>query len=382
MHNNVENEIKSVLSEKLKGEQYAIDGNLIIAMSLARINGDDVWLWGAIKQIDLIIDVLRTNEIMVEGIIDSDPEKIGSFVCGIQVFSPDEFLNVRRLKTFVMILAGSCKKECSGIEENEFTRILKKAKVENYYIVSEKDKEVLSSSSHTWIDFQRIEYYKNHEKELIDFAKKLEDEESIDTLIFYLRSYITNDVYRGKQIATRYKYFYGDNYEKIYNHLPDENWINCGSSIGDTILSYFSLGLCAKNIWAFEADCNTFNRLKDVINMLPDEKRKSIQCINKTLDEKTIMDFGEERVTLVNADIEGNELALLHAIGERIKKDRPVLAICVYHLKEDLVEIPNYLQRIVGDYKYYLRKHTPYIYNFNRNHELVLYAIPNERAVI
>ena len=64
-----------------------------------------------------------------------------------------------------------------------------------------------------------------------------------------------------------------------------------------------------------------------------------------------------------------------------IQADRPVMAICVYHFKEDLLSVPQFIQSICRDYVYYLRKYTPYVDSVKKNHELILYAVPRERAV-
>ncbi len=41
----------------------------------------------------------------------------------------------------------------------------------------------------------------------------------------------------------------------------------------------------------------------------------------------------DERITLINADIEGFEMDMLKELEKIIKRDRPVLAISVYHKK-------------------------------------------------
>jgi len=45
----------------------------------------------------------------------------------------------------------------------------------------------------------------------------------------------------------------------------------------------------------------------------------------------------DERITLINADIEGFEMDMLKELEKIIKRDRPVLAISVYHKKEDVL---------------------------------------------
>ena len=87
----------------------------------------------------------------------------------------------------------------------------------------------------------------------------------------------------------------------------------------------------------------------------------------------------KEKIGFLKMDIEGNEKqALLGAINH-IRSDRPVLAICAYHLADDLREIPRMLESFCPDYIFYMRHYTTSI------NETVLYAIPtmaksNEKA--
>lgn len=69
-------------------------------------------------------------------------------------------------------------------------------------------------------------------------------------------------------------------------------------------------------------------------------------------------------------DIEGSELKALEGAKGAIQKHHPILAICVYHRKEDLLTIPQYIKSLYGGYRLYLRAHSRYAL------ELVLYAVP------
>ena len=122
--------------------------------------------------------------------------------------------------------------------------------------------------------------------------------------------------------------------------------------------------------------------MRDHVSLLPKDKREKVHMFNEFIDENTDFNkiLGNDQCTLINADIEGNELQMLKAIKRLIKEDRPVIAVCVYHKKEDLVEIPQFFREDLQDYRFYLRKYTPWVQNLNRNHELVLYAVPNERS--
>ena len=70
--------------------------------------------------------------------------------------------------------------------------------------------------------------------------------------------------------------------------------------------------------------------------------------------------------------IEGAELEALKGAKETIQRDKPKLAVCIYHRPEDMVEIPLYIKQLVPDYKLYIRHHS------NTAGETVLYAVMPE----
>ena len=57
----------------------------------------------------------------------------------------------------------------------------------------------------------------------------------------------------------------------------------------------------------------------------------------------------------IKMDIEGAELDALKGAENVLKKHRPFLAICVYHRKNDIVEIPKYLNELLENYHFYIR---------------------------
>lgn len=82
--------------------------------------------------------------------------------------------------------------------------------------------------------------------------------------------------------------------------------------------------------------------------------------------------YSEEspKVTFIKMDIEGAELESLKGAQKVIQRDKPKLAICIYHKPEDMVELPLYIKELVPEYKFYIRHHSNFI------NETVLYAIP------
>lgn len=87
-----------------------------------------------------------------------------------------------------------------------------------------------------------------------------------------------------------------------------------------------------------------------------------------TLDEV----LGGEEITFIKMDIEGAEMKALKGAEKIIAKQRPKLAICIYHLENDLWEIPYFILNTFENYKIYIRHYQPE----NLRGDTVLYAIP------
>jgi hypothetical protein len=61
----------------------------------------------------------------------------------------------------------------------------------------------------------------------------------------------------------------------------------------------------------------------------------------------------------------------LRGARDLIKRSRPVIALSLYHLPKDPWELPELLQELCQDYRYFIRQH--YFNTFDS----VLYAVPN-----
>ena len=68
-------------------------------------------------------------------------------------------------------------------------------------------------------------------------------------------------------------------------------------------------------------------------------------------------------------DVEGAELESLKGAKKIIQRDKPKLAICIYHKPEDVITLPRYIKQLVPEYKLYLRSYS------NADNEMVLYAV-------
>lgn len=175
------------------------------------------------------------------------------------------------------------------------------------------------------------------------------------------------------------------NKEELYVHIEDEVWINCGACSGETILAFFSNEYSCKKIYACEGDQSSLTKsvLERHISKLPSCMRDKIKIVPEYISDNTNWEtyLEDDRITFINADIEGAELELLHSCKDIIIRDRPVIAVCVYHRPSDIFDLIEYIQSIQNGYIFKFRKYACYAACCRLENELVLYAIPEERNV-
>lgn len=90
----------------------------------------------------------------------------------------------------------------------------------------------------------------------------------------------------------------------------------------------------------------------------------------KMIETKSLDDlFMNEQVEIIALDIEGEELHALLGASKIIQRNKPKLAICVYHDLSHYVKIAETIKEYNSDYKLYFRHHSTVTI------ESVLYAI-------
>lgn len=351
-----------------------------VIASIIRICQYDCYVYGVGNNLEPLLNYLGYLGIAVKAVFDQNESKWGhKLSSGLSVSDPADMKNVIKDTSNSFVIISIL--DLAPVDVCNITKLLHDASVDKFYFIDAGDAAHISGGVPN-----RYSYYKAHLSELETLYDLLHDDESKDTLAECIRVYMQFGVYQKRSCDGRVKYFYGQDhegkYEVLYTHLQDEVWLNCGSCMGDTLFLYLNANLNAKRIYAFEGEAGRFRKLARNLQLLPSEKRNLILAVNKYVNSQAEWSKHiQEQVTLVNADIEGNELDMLKALQDVLKRDRPVIAVCVYHKQEDLIEIPRFLTNLLSDYTYVMRKYESLPGgDVGRAEETVLYAIPNERV--
>lgn len=234
-----------------------------------------------------------------------------------------------------------------------------------------------------------LSFYRDNEARFNELEEMLEDDFSRETLRAVLHYRLKPRPGMLKKVAIGSRYFVED----ILEPLEDEVFIDGGAYIGDTVKNLYSWmeNKKWKKVYCWEPDETNLRKLvdncrdyKDVVvipygmwsekaelrfKMDGDAGSQISENGKNVIPVKSIDNIcAAERVTFIKMDIEGSEQEALRGAEKVIRRDKPRLAICIYHKPEDLIEIPMLIRQMVPDYKLYIRHHSHY-YN-----ETVVYA--------
>ena len=194
--------------------------------------------------------------------------------------------------------------------------------------------------------------------------------------------------------------------QDIFTLIPNECVIDCGAFDGDTIrqvLDRYAADFSA--IYSLEGDAVSFDKMTAFIATLPQPTKARIHLLHAavggtrtvvrfTSDGGTGSKMNDEQnpgidvqcyplddlaldgpVTFLKMDIEGAEYDSLLGATRIIARDRPLLAICVYHLQHDLWRIPLLVHSMLPEHRLFLRAYE------GDGFQTVLYAVPPSRSL-
>ena len=190
----------------------------------------------------------------------------------------------------------------------------------------------------------------------------------------------------------------------IFNPSPKECILDCGAYDGDTVkLALQRYGSEFAAIYSIEGEAVAFEKLRAYAATLPLEIQGKIHPINCAVGgTRTVLRFtldgstGLKRedtqdidvqcyplddisiaqpVTLIKMDIEGAEYDALLGARNVIARDKPLLAICVYHTQEDIWRIPLLIHSMLPEHSLFLRAYE------GDGFQTVVYAVPPTRVL-
>ena len=187
----------------------------------------------------------------------------------------------------------------------------------------------------------------------------------------------------------------------FFRPVAHEQFIDCGAFDGDTVRAFLKWsGGSFERIVAFEPDpgnIEVLRRLAETHFSLPPRLEIRKVAVSDTAERRRFAATGSSnaafseageievqcdtldnqlrngRATFLKMDIEGAEISALQGAREIISRDRPILAICAYHLQSHLWEVPQLISGLLDQARLSLGSYSA------DGWETVCYAIPEER---
>ncbi len=235
-------------------------------------------------------------------------------------------------------------------------------------------------------------YFAEHKKDIDRIAGLLAD--NLSKEVYYdAIAYRTSHNPKDLPVYSRHnQYFVKD----IVPLSENEVFVDCGAFDGDTMKDFIKATkgnyrhiICFEPVEEYHTRLNRRGKNKNVTALRAGVYKTTTtlqfnadagkgSAISAAENEHTISipvraidDTPEcKDATFIKMDVEGSELNALLGAKQTILRNKPKLAICIYHRHKDFVEIPDWIHKLVPDYKLYVRHHS-----FSIN-ETVLYAIP------
>jgi len=301
----------------------------------------------------------------------------------IKILNLNDFLILEKKYDFIVV---------ASVFWKEVEEILNKRKINNF--------KILADSFAGFIYTEKNEKYSSKLPELLDIFKedkhkKLYEliykirtgEEPIDKIIKYglenmdnfknhyleflikekIETFIDGGVFDGTStniILNELK-----NISNVFGFEPLKNKFNFNYSEFIDVEKYSNFEVYPKGLW-HKSETLGFSFGGEGSAITKDENSQGkIETIS--LDE-FVEKYNTPKIDFIKMDIENAELNALKGGIKTIKKDRPQLAISIYHSLEQFFEVPLFLKSNLENYSYYLGH-----YSCSKD-ETVLYAIPKE----
>ena len=343
-------------------------------------------IYGAGYNGKALYGLLYDKSVSVEAFYDDDRSRWGDLCCGRKILSESELLSMDRKDTNIFI---------SSMYVGQIAAKVQKMGFLNVFVAL----DILLKKDTDYFQFRKYGSDTNY----IDRLNCLV-EASCDKQTKSYFELIKKTVLHGKALRDIMDLYCG---EKQYflncfkGKLNGINFLDAGAYTGDTVREILEEGIYPAGVYCFEADYDNYSKLKVFkdkeggrMNLVCENyalwdcrtrlgmklsnynARVDLECRETSVETVTIDDyFRDIKVGFIKMDIEGAERKALAGGMKTIERDRPILAVSIYHGLDDMVEIPEMLMGRLEDYSFIVRHHS-YTYS-----ETILYGAPKEWGI-
>jgi FkbM family methyltransferase len=344
----------------------------------------NTFLFGAGAAAWWILQGFSRSNFKVEGFLDDNASEIVTR-CGFSVWSPEDPMFDDELKRNSNVVISIMNPKV------KFETLRSRLMGFGWCNVTTFDDYISQTYLKTGINLSIFgsEIIKKQKLEFIKLRNILKDDLSIEILDFVESYNLTCDISKVPFISQN-QYFPPD--------LP--RWpttltlLDLGAFDGLTILQGIESGYFLDTAICFEPDERNYSKLvanlknlenviclplgvsdqtsKQYLSSSGDAGSRLTEKGNQLVQLVKVDDlFQGYKFNLVKMDIEGSELSALNGASAAISRNRPYLAISVYHLGPDFTKIPLFIHQLYqGRVDMYLRKHGLGIA------DIILYAHP------
>ncbi|MBB1271633.1 FkbM family methyltransferase [Psychromonas sp. SR45-3] len=341
------------------------------------LKSKEVIIFGTGGMLNIAISELTNMGISVKYLCDNNESIQGSYINNLKVLKPDD-LTAKSLPVLI-----------TSMYSKDIGKQLAKLHVLEFYDFSYAFDY---KRWHGHFDLNRIN---NAEEEINQALEILDDEQSKEVFLSLIHFRKTKNP-TSIQPAEFPDYFH----PKV-SPQKNDTIIDGGAWYGDSSLDFNNRLSTQCKILAFEPDIENFKKLQKTI--ITKNMSASVTPVNAGLyNKKTSLYFKKEaendmqfqvqseisehkievvsidtfaqekqleNIDFIKMDIEGSEIMALKGAVNTIIKDKPRLAICIYHEFDDLWKIPLLVKQLNPNYQLYLGHHSQNLF------ETVLYAI-------
>lgn len=338
-------------------------------------------VFGAGNTSILYQDCFTREGILPKYYVDNDPVKQGTLFCETEVISPNKLHKLWASGKIDEPAVFICSAIISTVKS-----------IKNQL-------NILNIKTFTMDSY----LYSRHKNEILEVFDCLADDFSKETYAQLIFSRIQNNEI-PENIIRDNQYF---ELKQFRLRSDAEVFVDAGAYVGDIIENYLSIKSGVfKKIYAFEPDDRNYQAMIHRIERLRKEwaieedrivpilagvgeKRDILSissqksgsaspeanfCITSSLESDRVdiysLDdyFSGIKVSFIKADIESFEFNMILGATQIIQRDKPLLAICMYHSASDMYSIPLLIKKILPQYTLSIRHH------YSDHLETVLYA--------